>query len=103
MNKKLLVFVTTIILIIMLAPIASAAARYGGSGGDLVERTESFGSWLQRDLFGTLGLFGVIIGGVLVMFGNTSGLKRIGLVVVVLCIVAAYQEIWDTLLGFFGG
>lgn len=99
MRKKLFIIVSLIMLIAVMASVVSA--QYG-SGGDLIDRTEDFGDWLQEDLFGTIGLFGVLIGAGLVIFGNSNGLKQIGLVLVVLCIVAAYDDIWDTLLGFFG-
>lgn len=67
----------------------------------LIDKTKGLGDWVKNELFGTIGLFGFLISAGLVIFGNSAGLKRIGLVLVVLCLVAAYDIIWQTLTGFF--
>lgn len=99
MNKKTLI---SILIVVLLVNVFSIVAFCAGSKDELAKNTRQLGDWLRENLFGTIGLIGVLIAGALVIFGNTGGLRQIGLVLLVLCIVAAYDDIWDAITSFFG-
>ena len=99
MSKKL----TAILLLSLLFIVVFSTVVYAaGSADELTKKTKDFGKWLKDDFFSTLGLIGFLIGAGLVIFGNSGGLKQIGMVLAVLALVAAYDVIWDMLIGFFG-
>lgn len=96
MKKTIYIMLIAIVMIGIFNSLCLAAGN-----NDLTKKTKELGDWLKEDLAGTLGFIGIFIGAAMVIFGNGRGMRQIGMVIGVLCIIASWDSIWGTLQSIF--